>query len=56
VNGVANSGSLEGDAIKLQLVGKVGAPGGTMKTTVTNNTIQQYNNFGIDMLMGGLGS
>ena len=53
VNGVANSGSLEGDAIKLQLVGAVGASGGTFKATLTGNTIQQYNNFGIDMLCGG---
>ncbi|MCX6982630.1 MAG: cadherin-like domain-containing protein [Verrucomicrobia bacterium] len=53
VGAVANSGSLEGDAIKLQLVGAVGAPGGTFKSTITGNTIQKYNNLGIDMLCGG---
>jgi len=52
-NGVANSGSLEGDGIKMQLVGAVGASGGTFKATLANNTIQQYNNFGVDMLLGG---
>jgi hypothetical protein len=54
VAGVANSGSLEGDGLKAQFVGKLGAGGtGVFKTTIANNTIQQYNNFGIDLQTGG---
>ncbi len=48
VSGVANSGSLEGDGLKVQTAGQ-----GTMKAAITNNQIVQYNNFGIDLLAGG---
>ena len=48
VSGVANSGSAEGSALKLQTVGQ-----GTLAWTVTNNLIYGYNNFGIEVLTGG---
>lgn len=48
VSGVANSGSLAGDGLKVQTAGQ-----GTMKAAITNNQIFQYNNFGIDLLAGG---
>jgi len=48
VSGVANSGSAEGSALKLQLVDQ-----GTSTWNVTGNTIRQYNNFGIEVLAGG---
>jgi hypothetical protein len=48
VNGVANSGSREGDALKLQSLGQ-----GAMSWTVSNNTIRGYNNFGVEVLAGG---
>ncbi|HXF09834.1 MAG TPA: Ig-like domain-containing protein, partial [Desulfuromonadaceae bacterium] len=46
--GVVNSGSLEGDDLKIQNAGQ-----GTVSMVVTNNSIYQYNNFGIDMVTGG---
>jgi hypothetical protein len=48
VSGVANSGSAEGSALKLQSVGQ-----GTLTWAVTNNTIHQYNNNGVEVLAGG---
>ncbi len=51
VNGVANSGSAEGDGLKLQTVGQ-----GSTTWTVTNNTIRGYNNFGVELLAGGSAS
>jgi hypothetical protein len=48
VNAVANSGSAEGDGLKLQTLGQ-----GTDTWTVTNNTIRGYNNFGVELLAGG---
>ncbi|NOT53275.1 MAG: hypothetical protein HOP18_01590, partial [Deltaproteobacteria bacterium] len=48
VQAVANSGSAEGSGLKLQSVGL-----GTMTVAVTNNSIRQYNNFGIEVLAGG---
>jgi hypothetical protein len=48
VNGVANSGSAEGDALKLQTLGQ-----GSLNWTVANNTIRGYNNFGVEMEAGG---
>ncbi len=48
VSGVANSGSAEGSALKLQNVG-----GGTDSWTVSNNQIYGYNNFGIEVEAGG---
>ena len=48
VSGAANSGSAEGDALKLQTLGQ-----GTSTWTVTNNTIRGYNNFGVELLAGG---
>jgi hypothetical protein len=48
VSGTANSGSAEGDGIKLQTVGQ-----GTLTWTVDNNQIYGYNNFGVDVLAGG---
>jgi hypothetical protein len=51
VSGAGNSGSAEGDGVKLQSAG-----GGAMSWTVTGNTIRQYNNFGIDVLAGGSAS
>ena len=47
-SGVANSGSLEGSALKLQNAGQ-----GTMTLLVQGNVIRQYNNFGIELLTGG---
>ena len=47
-SGVANSGSAEGSALKLQLVDQ-----GASTWSVTGNTIRQYNNFGIEVLAGG---
>jgi hypothetical protein len=44
----ANSGSAEGDALKVQNAG-----GGTVTVAITNNQIHQYNNYGIDLLTGG---
>jgi hypothetical protein len=51
VNGVANSGSAEGDALKLQTLGQ-----GSSTWTVANNTIRGYNNFGVELLAGGSAS
>jgi len=48
VSGVANSGSAEGSALKLQTAGQ-----GTMTWSVTNNHIFGYNNNGIEVLAGG---
>jgi VCBS repeat-containing protein len=48
VAGVANSGSKEGSALKLQLVNQ-----GSSRWTVTNNQIRGYNNNGIEVLAGG---
>jgi len=48
VSGVANSGSAEGSALKLQTVGQ-----GAMTWGVTNNQIRGYNNNGIEVLAGG---
>jgi len=48
VSGTANSGSAEGDGIKIQTVGQ-----GTDTWTVSNNQIHQYNNFGVEVLAGG---
>ena len=50
VDGVANSGSQAGSALKLQLVSQ-----GTSTWSVTDNTIRGYNNFGIEVLAGGGG-
>ena len=44
----ANSGSLEGSAVKLQNAGM-----GTITVAMTGNTVRWYNNFGIEMLTGG---
>jgi len=46
-SGVANSGSLEGDGLKLQQAGN-----GAMSFAVTNNTVRQYNNQGIGLQAG----
>ena len=43
VVGNVNSGSAEGDGIKMQSLGQ-----GTDTWTVTSNTVQGYNNFGIE--------
>lgn len=51
VAGVANSGSAEGSALKLQLVG-----GGSAGWTVTDNQVRGYNNMGIEVVAGGGGS
>ncbi|NYD28982.1 Ig-like domain-containing protein [Nocardioides kongjuensis] len=48
VSGVANSGSAEGSALKLQQMG-----GGVSTWSVTGNAIRQYNNFGIEVEAGG---
>ncbi len=48
VAGIANSGSSEGSALKLQTVGQ-----GTMSWQVTSNQIRGYNNYGIEVLAGG---
>ncbi|WGY03957.1 Ig-like domain-containing protein [Nocardioides sp. QY071] len=48
VSGVANSGSAEGSALKLQQMG-----GGVSTWSVTGNAIRQYNNFGVEVLAGG---
>jgi hypothetical protein len=48
VSGLANSGSAEGDALKLQTAGQ-----GTMTWSVTGNQIHGYNNNGIDVEAGG---
>jgi hypothetical protein len=48
VAGVANSGSAEGSALKLQTSGQ-----GTLTWSVTNNQIRGYNNNGIEVLAGG---
>ncbi|MDO8389316.1 MAG: tandem-95 repeat protein, partial [Actinomycetota bacterium] len=48
VSGLANSGSKEGDALKLQTAGQ-----GTLSWTVSNNQIFGYNNYGIEVLAGG---
>ncbi len=48
VAGTADSGSAAGDGIKVQNAGQ-----GTVKVTITNNQIRQYNNFGIELLTGG---
>jgi VCBS repeat-containing protein len=51
VNGVANSGSTEGDGLKLQTLGQ-----GSSTWTVSNNTIHGYNNFGLELEAGGSAS
>ncbi len=51
VSGTANSGSAEGSGLKLQSVDQ-----GTTAWTVSANTIRGYNNFGIEVLAGGLGA
>ena len=48
VSGVANSGSKEGSALKLQTAGQ-----GTLTWSVTGNSIFGYNNNGIEVLAGG---
>ncbi len=48
VAAVANSGSAEGDGLKVQSAG-----GGTVTVAITGNQIHQYNNFGIELLTGG---
>ncbi|MGC4016901.1 MAG: hypothetical protein QM755_20670 [Luteolibacter sp.] len=48
---VSDSGSKEGDGLKLQSIGL-----GTFKATVTGNTIRQYNNSGINLTAGGGGA
>ncbi|HJP90426.1 MAG TPA: hypothetical protein VJ875_00630, partial [Pyrinomonadaceae bacterium] len=48
VAAVANSGSKEGDGIKVQSAGQ-----GTVTVAITNNQIHQYNNNGIELLTGG---
>jgi hypothetical protein len=48
VSGVGGSGSSAGDALKLQTAG-----GGTVNWSVTNNTIFQFGNFGVDVEAGG---
>ncbi|HYC92390.1 MAG TPA: Ig-like domain-containing protein, partial [Thermoanaerobaculia bacterium] len=47
VAGVANSGSLEGNALKVQQAGQ-----GTMTVSITNNELRQYNNEGLLMQAG----
>ena len=42
-----NSGSLEGSAIKFQHAG-----GGTASVDITNSTLREYNNFGIELQAG----
>ena len=51
VNAVANSGSAEGDGLKLQTLGQ-----GTDTWTVSGNTIRGYNNFGVEVEAGGSAS
>ncbi|MDQ1422435.1 MAG: hypothetical protein QOJ52_4397, partial [Acidimicrobiaceae bacterium] len=51
VNAVANSGSAEGDALKIQSLGQ-----GSLNWTVTNNAIRGYNNFGVEVEGGGSAS
>ena len=48
VAGIANSGSAEGSALKLQTVGQ-----GSMSWNVTNNRIRGYNNYGLEVVAGG---
>jgi hypothetical protein len=48
VSGTPNSGSAEGDGVKLQTAGQ-----GTLTWTVNNNQIHGYNNFGVEVLAGG---
>jgi hypothetical protein len=47
VGAIANSGSLEGDGLKIQHAGS-----GTMTMAVLSNAIRQYNNQGIDLQAG----
>ena len=47
VAGVANSGSLEGAALKVQQAGQ-----GTFTASITNNELRQYNNEGLVMQAG----
>lgn len=47
VAGVANSGSLEGDGLKVQTAGQ-----GTLTMGITNNQVRQYNNQGIHLQAG----
>lgn len=49
VAGVANSGSAAGSGISV-----ITAEGGSHTTTITNNQVRQYNNFGIIVQAGGL--
>lgn len=48
VAAAANSGSSEGSALKIQSTGQ-----GTVTMAVSNNSIYQYNNHGIEILTGG---
>lgn len=48
VPGVANSGSLEGSALKVQNAGQ-----GAINALITGNTLRWYNNYGIELLTGG---
>lgn len=48
VSGVANSGSLEGSALKVQNAGQ-----GAINALITGNTLRWYNNYGIELLTGG---
>ena len=50
VAGVANSGSLEGSGISFTHAG--GGADSDMKLTITNNTIREYNNYGIFLQAG----
>lgn len=47
VAGIANSGSLEGNALKVQQAGQ-----GTLTASITNNQLRQYNNEGLLMQAG----
>jgi len=48
VAGVANSGSAEGSALKVQTVGQ-----GTLGWSATGSTLRGFNNFGVEVLAGG---
>jgi hypothetical protein len=47
VDGTANSGSLEGDGLKVEHEG-----GGNLTLAITNNSIRGYNNFGMELKAG----
>jgi hypothetical protein len=53
VAGTANSGSLAGSGINLNRAG--GSSAGSTSVAITNNTIRQYNNFGIILQSGSGG-